>query len=217
MTQEVRKPRESLRDRLIGTALSLFSRYGFHATGIDTILAETGVAKMTLYKHFASKDALILAALERQGAEFRGWLTERVNVSGRAPRDRLLAAFTAVSEWCANPQYTGCIFVNAAAEFHRADDPIHLAASRQKRWIQDFLCASATESGARNPESLASQLCVLMDGAFTLTHVSGSTEPVRQAAAAARILIDGALAKTDMRPSRQIRKRVLKSPRRAVS
>ncbi len=114
VTQQIRKPRESPRDRLIDTVLSLFSRHGFHATGIDTILAETGVAKMTRYQYFASKDELILAALERQGAEFRDWLTERVNVSGRAPRDRLLATVTAAGEWCANPQYTGCIFVNGS-------------------------------------------------------------------------------------------------------
>ncbi|MFZ0693378.1 MAG: hypothetical protein WAN51_04385 [Alphaproteobacteria bacterium] len=107
--------------------------------------------------------------------------------------------------------------MSTAAEVHRADDPIHLAASRQKRWIPDFLCASAMESGACNPESLASQLWILMDGAFTLTHISGGIESARQAAAAARMLIDGALAKIDTRSSRQIGKRVLKSPRRAVS
>ena len=85
----------SKRDLLINTALELFSREGFHATGIDRILSESGVAKMTLYNHFKSKDELILAALRRRDETFRNWFMRTVEASAETPRGRLLASFDA--------------------------------------------------------------------------------------------------------------------------
>ena len=81
----------SRRDHLVDTALELFIRDGFHATGIDKILAESGVAKMTLYKHFKSKDELILSALRRRDERFRNWFMRAVESRAQAPRQRLLA------------------------------------------------------------------------------------------------------------------------------
>ena len=81
------------RDHLVDIALDLFSRDGFHATGIDKILAESGVAKMTLYKHFRSKDELILAALRRRDERFRNWFMRTVERRADTPRERLLAMF----------------------------------------------------------------------------------------------------------------------------
>lgn len=209
--------RELPRDRLVGTALRLFSERGFHATGIDTILAEAGIAKMTLYKHFASKDELILATLKRKCDELHPWMAQRVEALARGGRDRLLAIFDALREGCADPKFYGCIFANAAAEFHDVDDPIHAEAYRQKRWTEDFIHGLAVKAGARSPHALALQLCVLIDGAIVLTHLSGDTEPIRQAAAAARILIDDSLPKRGPKPgaraARPVRKRGAKSGR----
>src|SRR5262245_61425521 len=83
------KPDGSKREELIDTALRLFSRHGYRATGIDTILAEAGVAKMTLYHHFKSKDELIVAALKKRDAEWRTWFVRRVDELGRTPREKL--------------------------------------------------------------------------------------------------------------------------------
>ncbi|MDJ0935396.1 MAG: helix-turn-helix domain-containing protein, partial [Kiloniellales bacterium] len=105
------------RDHLVDTAAKLFARHGFHATGIDRILAEAGVAKMTLYKHFRSKDELILAALRRRDEEFRNWFRRRVEARADAPRARLLAVFDVLAEWFEQPDFAGCTFVAAAAEF----------------------------------------------------------------------------------------------------
>ena len=120
------------RDHLVDTALNLFSRYGFHATGIDRILSESGVAKMTLYKHFKSKDELILAALRRRDELHRNWFMREVERLAAAPRDRLAALFTALETWFQSDEFSGCCFINATAEYSDKDDPIHAAAAAGK-------------------------------------------------------------------------------------
>ncbi len=88
------------RDHLIDTALRLFYQQGYHATGIDRILAESGVAKMTLYKHFRSKDELILAALQLRDERFRNWLMAEMEAASPDPVERLLAMFDALEQLC---------------------------------------------------------------------------------------------------------------------
>ncbi|MGH7058716.1 MAG: TetR/AcrR family transcriptional regulator, partial [Acetobacteraceae bacterium] len=87
------------RDHLVQTALALFSRHGYHATGIDRILAESGVAKMTLYKHFRSKDDLILAALRHRDEQFCRWFQSEIEARAAHPRERLLAVFDVLEAW----------------------------------------------------------------------------------------------------------------------
>ncbi len=129
----------SRRDHLVDTALALFQRDGFHATGIDTIVAEAGVAKMTLYNHFKSKDELILAALRLRDERFRDWFVAAGEVRAGKPRGRLLALFGALDEWINQPGFSGCTFINAADEYGRPDDPIHRAAAEHKRLVRDYV------------------------------------------------------------------------------
>ncbi len=180
------------RDHLVDTAARLFARHGFHATGIDRILAEAGVAKMTLYKHFRSKDELILAALRRRDEAFRNWFLRRVEARGGTPRDRLLAVFDVLAEWFEQPDFVGCMFVAAAAEFHAAEDPIHAMAAEHKRLLLAFLRDLAAEAGARDPENLAQELSLLMEGATALAHVCGERN-LQAARHAAELLIEEAL------------------------
>ena len=182
------------RDHLVDTALELFQRDGFHATGIDKILAESGVAKMTLYKHFRSKDDLILAAVRRRDEQFRNWLTRAVERRGRTPRERLLALFDALGEWCRGPEFNGCFFINACAEFADCDNPIHAASAEHKRLVAAYIRDLATAAGAASPQDLAERLMLLMEGAISLAHVTGIAAPARQARATAEVLIDDALA-----------------------
>ena len=125
------------RDHLLETALRMFYRHGFHATGIDAILAESGVAKMTLYKHFGSKEELILAALVLRDERWRAWLDAAIGRAGPAPRDRLLAVFDALVEWFADPGFAGCLFVRAAAEFPDPAHPAHREAARHKQRVRE--------------------------------------------------------------------------------
>jgi AcrR family transcriptional regulator len=182
------------REELVDRALDLFYRHGFHATGIDRILAESGVAKMTLYKHFKSKDELILAALNRRDEKFRTWFMREVERRGRTPKERLLVVFDILETWFSSRDFHGCLFVNAAAEFHQAADPVHRAAAEHKRLIRDFFERLAGEAGAPDPAGLARQLNLLLEGAIAIAHVQGDAAAAADARATARILIERALA-----------------------
>lgn len=182
------------RDHLVNTALKLFSRYGFHATGIDRILSESGVAKMTLYKHFKSKDELILAALQRHDEVYRAWLTREVESLATAPRERLLALFAALAGWFKNVEFAGCCIINATAEYADRDNPIHVAAAEHKRMIRAYILALAAAADAKNADELADQLMLLMEGAIVSAQVSGEVAPAWHAKAAADVLIGRAIA-----------------------
>ncbi len=181
------------REELVDRALELFYRHGFHATGIDRILAESGVAKMTLYKHFKSKDELILAALRRRDEKFRSWFMREIERRGRTPRERLLVVFDILAVWFASRDFRGCMFVNAAAEFHDPGDPVHEAAAEHKRLVREFLFKLASEAGAGDPAALAGSLNLLLEGAIAVAHVAGDAAAARDARAAAATLVDRAL------------------------
>ena len=177
------------RDHLIDTALELFYRDGFHATGIDTILAEAGVAKMTLYKHFKSKDELILAALRRRDERFRNWFMRAVERRAATPRERLLAVFEALEEWIEGARFTGCMFINACAEYGERGDPIHAAAAEHKRLVTAYVRDLAAAAGAPRPAELAHELALLCEGAVVLAHVTGTAESAKHARRAAATLL----------------------------
>ncbi len=183
----------SRRDHLVATASALFNRDGFHATGIDKVLAAAGVAKMTLYNHFKSKDELILAALRRRDETFRNWFLRTLESRAKTPRARLLAVFDVLAEWFAQPDFQGCLFISAAAEYKRLEDPIHAACAEHKRLLLGTLRRLASEAGAAEPEALAQQLNLLVEGATVTAQMSGGTEPARHARAAAETLLRAAL------------------------
>lgn len=169
---------KSRRDELVDTALRLFYEGGFNATGIDKILAEAGVAKMTLYKHFRSKDELIIAVLHRRDEQFRNWLMGEMEKASANPRERLLAMFDALEEWFQGRAFkgmafSGCAFINAASEFSDQNHPAHRAAAEHKLRIVEYLERLCTEAGARDPRALAQQLALLKEGAIVTAQVCG--------------------------------------------
>ncbi len=182
------------RDQLIDTALELFNRDGYRATGIDKILAESGVAKMTLYNHFASKDALILAALERRDARWRDWFRHAVERRAETPRGRLLAVFDALEEWFAQPDFQGCMFMRAASEYCGCDHPIHAVAAEHQRLLLAELRDLAAAAGAKRPAKLAREILLLVMGAIVATQVNGPVGAGKAAKKAAEVLIEEALA-----------------------
>lgn len=185
----------SRRDDLIDTALRLFYTQGFHATGIDKVLAEAGVAKMTLYKHFKSKDELILAVLNRRDEQLRDWLMGEMEAASSDPRRRLLAMFDALEVWFRGRAFkglgfSGCAFINAASEFGDQDHPAHRISSEHKRRIVDYLTKVCADAGARNPSGLAEQLALLKEGAIVTAQVRGMPE----AAGIAKSIAEGVIA-----------------------
>ena len=181
------------RDRLIDTAIELFNRDGYRATGIDKILAESGVAKMTLYNHFGSKDELILAALERRDARWRAWFRHALARRAESPRGRLLAVFDAIEEWFAQADFQGCMFMRAASEFCACDDPIHAASAEHQRQFLADLRDLAAAAGAQRPAKLAREILLLVMGAIVATQVNGPVGAGKAAKKAAEVLIEEAL------------------------
>ncbi len=174
--------------------MKLFYRRGFHATGIDTILAEAGVAKMTLYNHFKSKEELILVALQRHNELFRRWLTERVALSATEPRQRLIALFSVLEEWVAGGDFNGCMFINASAEYADPADPIHAAAAEHKRLVLNYIRELAVDAGVPDPDRLAMELTLLMEGATVWAQTTGDTTVAAAAGVAAATLVDRAFS-----------------------
>jgi len=181
------------RATLIETAARLFAEHGYHATGIDRILAEAGVAKMTLYKHFPSKRDLIVEVLRQNSASFRDWFAREVHARGADPRGRLLAIFDALDSWFHSADFRGCVFVNASAEFGGPDDPIHRAAAEHKHAVGAFVRDLAADAGAPEPAKLAEDLMLLVEGAISLAHVAGRKSAARRAGQVAEPIIDAAL------------------------
>jgi AcrR family transcriptional regulator len=179
----------SRKEHLIDTALRLFERDGYHATGIDRILAEAGVAKMTLYNHFRSKDELILAALRARDSRFRNEVMRELAARSEDPAERLVLVFDVLADWFEQPGFSGCMFINAAAEYADPTDPIHAAAAEHKRLFAAYLREQAEAAGASDPDELAAQLALLMEGAITTAHISGSGQAARDAQRVAELLV----------------------------
>jgi AcrR family transcriptional regulator len=188
MRKATTAPRTAARERILEAATRLFLRDGFRAVGVDTIIAEAGVAKMTLYAHFPSKDELIVAYLERANEQFWEWL-DGASAGPDDPKGKLVAMFDAVGELANSPRCLGCTFQGTAAEFPDSEHPGHRVALAHKRAVRARLAALARDAGLRAPERLADQLLLLMDGAWVAARMFGPRNPSDQVAAAARVLI----------------------------
>ncbi len=183
------------RDRLIDTAVALFNRYGFHATGVDRIVAAAKVAKKTLYAHFPSKEELILAALARKEAAFADKFIPSVAAASDDPKERLLTLFEMAKSWFSDPDFFGCIFVNAAVEYSEPGHPINACARRFKTLLRGFAREQAQLGGAADPELLADQIALLFEGATTVAQVSARPDAATTAKQIAETLIDQAFRK----------------------
>ena len=155
------------RERILDTAYDLFSRHGVRAVGVDRIVAEAGVAKMSLYRHFPSKDDLILTFLqEREQRWTNEWLRAEADRRGSTPAARMLAIFDVFGEWFVLAEFEGCSFINVLLEFDDRDYPVRQASVEHLRNIRTFLRDLATEAGAADPEALAHQWHILMKGSI---------------------------------------------------
>ena len=160
---------------------------------MDTIVAGSGVAKMTLYRHFPSKDDLIGAYLERTNEQLLAWI-EGLIAPHDDPRKGLEAVFEGVAKLASSPECLGCAFVGAAGEFPEPDHPGHRAAADHKRAVVGRLSQLAAQTGARDPNALAEELLLIMDGAWSAARVFGPGSHGRRAAVAAKALISSRLA-----------------------
>jgi AcrR family transcriptional regulator len=165
---------ESARGRLLNAATHLFCKNGINATGIDAIIDEAGTAKTTLYKLFGSKTNLVHAVLESEGKQWREWFIGAIEAGGGDPQTKLARIFPALKSWFGEERFYGCPFINAVAEHDKDQKQFRNIAMRHKKVVLAHIEKLAGEMGAAEPEVLAHQLALLIDGAIVAAMVSGN-------------------------------------------
>jgi AcrR family transcriptional regulator len=184
------------RERCLLAAYDLFCRHGVHAIGVDRIVAEAGVAKMTLYRHFRSKDELVIAALgHREKVWTIGWLVRESERRRRTPEERLLAIFDALDEWFRREDYEGCFFINTMLESHDPTSPVGARAALGLDRVFRFICGLAEEAGIPEAETFAQRWHALLYGAIVLAS-SGYLDAARRAREAGMLLLEAELGAT---------------------
>ena len=167
--------------RILETVDRLFYQQGIRAVGVDTIAAEIGISKRTLYNYFPSKDALIVAYLSRR--------SRPISASDASAADQVFAVFDGLERVAGSDEFRGCPFVNAVAELGQSQHPardVAIAFKEQRRmWFREMV----TRLGVRDPETLATQLALLLDGAIAAALVRGEPSVARAAREAARALL----------------------------
>ena len=188
--ERTRKTSEA-RQRLLETADRLFYRDGLRAVGIDRIIAEAGVAKMSLYKHFPSKDDLILAVLKYREEKISEFFRTAMERHGKRTDGKLRAFFASLKEWSESPDFRGCAFQNAAVELA---DPTHSGSQfvrDHKRRFQEFLAGLVEESLGDGAANVAPAVGLLVEGAIVTAVIQGSPDAVDVARdAALRLMVE---------------------------
>ena len=185
-------PRQG-RDRLIATAIELIYMRGFNAVGMDQVIAAAGVTKTTFYKHFQSKDDLMVAAVRRRDEwEMQAWDRAVRKAVGDDPRARLLGLFNVLHDWFNAPDFQGCMFLNTAIEFPNPNDPVHEAAAEYKRRLRDGWRDLATQAGARDAdaEAFADVYATVVEGTLVMRQVHGRNDAALISRTLASALID---------------------------
>ena len=182
----------SKRDQLIQTALELFAKNGIHATGVDSIVEQSGVTKKTLYAHFRSKEELVLAVLRQYDELARNDFMRRVESGGKTPRARLLAVFDFAERWFQQSNFYGCLFINTIGEYSDKGTPIRQICKEYKKLVKGYIRELCEQGGASDPQGLAEELAMLLEGATVTAQVSQNPKTAKIAKRAAKALIDKA-------------------------
>lgn len=183
------------RDKLLDNATELFYRCGITASGVDTIVAESGVSKPTLYAHFRTKRELVVAVLESQHGARRASLEAHLrDRAGLSAQERLSSVFDWIEGHQRGDWARGCPFVNASVELVGSDDGAGRKVVREhKAWFRGVLCELAVEAGAVDPAGLASRLHLLIEGANARMLAEADRDAIADARGAARVLVADAV------------------------
>jgi AcrR family transcriptional regulator len=174
--------------RVLRVADELFYRQGIGATGVDAIVAGSGVAKTTLYAHYGSKDRLVAEYLATRHRAWRARI-ERA-AAGKGPAERVLAVFSVLGDWFAEPEFRGCPFINAAAELP-PDHAGHAVIAEHRSWLWTMLGERAAALGVDDAEAQSHELVMLYDGAIVSAVMDGPKRAAQLADEAARRLVGG--------------------------
>jgi AcrR family transcriptional regulator len=178
------------RERVLETAYRLFRRHGLRAIGVDRIVADAGVAKTTLYRHFPSKDDLAVAVLEHHGEVWtRGWLQSEIDKRAATPAGRILALFDAFDSWFRGADFRGCLFLNTLLESRDPRGAVHDASRAALADIRAIIRDLAQAAGARDPGQLAAEIQVLLMGSIAAA-VNGFTDSAMRMRPVARQILE---------------------------
>lgn len=175
----------NLKEHILQTASALFYSQGIKATGVDTIVKAAGTTKMSLYKYFPSKDDLILAHLQKSGIQMRRQIINAIESKATEPKQQLLAVFDVFEELLMTPEFRGCPFINASAEFAEEANPVQQASAEFYDGFHKLLADLARQADIENPELVTKQLLMLIAGAIVTEQMqrqSGAMATARQAA-----------------------------------
>ena len=170
------------------TAFCLFNEYGYHVTGIDRILSESGVSKATLYKHFRSKEELIIAVLQQRHDQVTAGLVKTLEASQQSPK--VLAVFDMLDTWFKSENFFGCNFIHANAEFAQENSEIKILVMLHKNRLINIL--KETLPKFNHAKELAEKLLLLMDGAIVQAHLRQDLHAAKTAKKIARVMLLGA-------------------------
>ncbi|MFK8068068.1 MAG: TetR/AcrR family transcriptional regulator [Gammaproteobacteria bacterium] len=182
------------RETLIHTAVRLFAERGFHATGIDLIAEEANVTKKTLYHHFRTKDELILASLRYFDGVFRNNFMKNVEAKAESPYERLLAIYDVAHEWFSQNNFFGCMFINAIGEYSEEKTPIRQVCKEFKQLMHDYFESQVIELDITEPNTVANELALLLEGAIVTAQVSGNPDAANDAKKIAKLILSEAMA-----------------------
>jgi len=186
------------RERILDTAFRLFYARGPRGVGVDTVIAESGVAKATLYKHFPRKDELVLAYLDQVDQTWFGQLRAAAREAGDDPRSQLVGMFDALASAARREGYHGCAFINTAAESESGSD-VHSRTVEHKRVVRAWVTDLARRAGAVDPDLLARQLTMLIDGGLSVGVLDADPAAPTAAKAAAQALVEASVRADDRR------------------
>lgn len=190
-------PHQTKRDLLLDSAQALFAREGFHATGIDRILGEAGVAKMTLYNHFGSKEQLVVEVVDRASlalvARMVSWASP-----AHDPFEKIMLVFGGLGGWFESPDRCGCLLQGAAAEFSDPDSPVGLALLRHQNRVGSVFGDITRATECPGSDALARRLNLLFAGAWSASRLCRCRQPADEAAQAAAILLEDACRKAHL-------------------
>jgi len=181
-----------MREYILGVASELFATRGINATSVDTIVAEAGVAKVTLYKYFKSKELLILEYLRQYDDRLWKKLTERMASRETGPAEKLLSLVNGVMDWIADPEFKGFAFTNATVEFPQDENLVHQTSVEFAQTLRNTLASLAAEAGIKNGDTLALQLSLVIEGAAITERMHHGSGAVENAKEMARTLIEAA-------------------------
>ena len=187
--------RKSKREHLIEAAQQLFYREGIKGTGIDAVLEYAGVSKRTLYNHFKSKDELVMATLKHRDEQFM--LMLKAGVQKHQCRQtcvpamaKVMAFFDAIEEWTQTNHFSGCMFINASAEYPRHEHPVHVICTMHKKLVIHYIEELTRDLNIKDSHALAEQLALVADGAIVNAHTASNPEAIKVAKHVARLLVD---------------------------